>query len=70
MANNNQPQDVTVTSTEEQVMITDLHPGENYSFIVIAINDICPSVPSIPVSARIMEEGISVVLYIYTVVHV
>ena len=58
MAPNNQPQDVTVTSMEEQAMITDLHPGENYSFIVIAINDICPSVPSIPVSVRTMEEGI------------
>jgi len=52
MAPNNQPQDVTVTSMEEQAVITDLHPGENYSFIVIAINDICPSIPSIPVSAR------------------
>ena len=58
MAPNNQPRDVTVTSMEEQAMINDLHPGENYSFIVIAINDICPSVPSTPVSVRTMEEGI------------
>ena len=57
MAPNNQPQDVTVTSMEEQAMITDLHPGENYTFTVIAINDICPSVPSTPVSVRTMEEG-------------
>ena len=58
MAPNNQPQDVTVSSMERQAMIPDLHPGENYSFIVIAINDICASVPSIPVSVRTMEEGI------------
>jgi len=58
MAPNNQPQDVTVTSMEEQAMITDLYPGENYSFIVIAINDICPSEPSVAVSVRTMEEGV------------
>ncbi|XP_065904155.1 cell adhesion molecule DSCAML1-like isoform X2 [Dysidea avara] len=57
MAPNDQPQDVTVTSMEKQTMITDLHPGENYNFIVIAINDICPSVPSVPVSVRTMEEA-------------
>ena len=57
MAPISRPQDVTVTSVEEQTMITDLHPGENYTFIVIAINDICPSVPSIPVSVRTMNEG-------------
>jgi len=59
-APNNQPQDVTVTSMKEQVMITDLHPAESYSFIVIAYNDICPSVPSEPVNVRTMEEGIIV----------
>ena len=53
-----EPQNVTVTSMEEQAMITSLHPGENYTFIVIAINDICPSVPSTPVSETTMEEGI------------
>jgi len=58
MAPNNQPQDVTVTSVEEQAMIPNLHPGENYSFIVIAINDICPSEPSMAVSGRTMEEGV------------
>ena len=58
MAPNNQPQDVTVTSMEEQVMITDLHPGENYGFIVIAYNDICPSIPSEPANVRTMEKGI------------
>ena len=55
-----EPQDVTVTSMEEQAMITSRHPGEDYTFIVIAINDICPSTPSIPVSVRTMEEGIVV----------
>ena len=54
------PQDVTVTSMMEQATITSLHPGENYTFIVIAINDICPSTPSMPISVRTMEEGIVV----------
>jgi len=58
MVPNNQPQDVIVTSMKEQTMITDLHPGQNYSFIVIAINNICPSTPSTPVSVKTMEEGI------------
>jgi len=31
-----EPQDVTVTSMEEQAMITHLHPGKDYTFIVIA----------------------------------
>jgi len=65
MASNNRPQDVTVTIMVEQTMITDLHPGENYSFSVIAINDICPSVPSIPVSVRTMEEGMLVCKLLY-----
>ena len=51
------PQDVTVDSTEEQVMITGLHPGEVYTFTVIAINNICPSQSSLPVSMSTMEEG-------------
>lgn len=53
----NVSQNVTVTSTEEQVTITDLHPGEYYTFIIVAINDICPSQPSEPVSMRTLEEG-------------
>ena len=48
---------VTVTSMEEQVMITDLHPGEVYIFTIIAINNICPSQPSLPARMRTMEEG-------------
>ena len=54
---NNVSQNVTVSSTMEQVMITNLHPGENYTFIIIAINDICPSQPSEPASVRTLEEG-------------
>jgi len=48
---------VTVNSGVEQVLVTNLHPGENYSFTIIAYNDICPSQPSEPVSVRTMEEG-------------
>ena len=54
---NDLPQNVTVDSREEQVMITGLHPGEVYTFTVIAINNICPSQPSLPVSMSTMEEG-------------
>ena len=49
---NGVPQNVTVSSAEEQVTITDLHP-----FTIIAINDICPSQPSVPATVRTMEEG-------------
>ena len=54
---NGVPQNVTVTSTEEQVTITGLHPGEYYTFTIIAINNICPSQPSEPISMRTLEEG-------------
>ena len=52
-------QNVTVSSTEEQVTIVDLLPGENYTFTIIAINNICPSLPSVPATVRTMEEGMS-----------
>ena len=54
---NGVPQSVTVSSTEEQVIITNLHPGEFYTFTIIAINNICPSQPSLPESMRTLEEG-------------
>ena len=54
---NGVPQNVTVSSAEEQVKITDLHPGEYYTFTIIAINDICPSQSSVPASMRTAEEG-------------
>ena len=50
--------DVTVSNAEEHVMITNLHPGENYTFTVVAVNDICPSQPSKPASVQTVEEGI------------
>ena len=50
---------MTVSSTEEQVTIVDLLPGENYTFTIIAINNICPSLPSVPATVRTMEEGMS-----------
>ena len=53
----NVTQNVTVTSIEEQVTINNLHPGEYFTFTVIAINDICPSQPSLPASMRTLEEG-------------
>ena len=48
---------VTVTSMEEQVMITGLHPGVVYTFTIIAINNICPSQPSQSAGMHTMEEG-------------
>ena len=54
---NNVKQNVMVSSAEEQVTITGLHPGEYYTFTIIAINDICPSQPSVPANVRTMEEG-------------
>ena len=54
---NNVTQNVTITSVEGPVMINDLHPGEYYTFTIIAINSICPSQPSLPASVRTLEEG-------------
>ena len=54
---NNVTQNVTVSSVEEQVMITGLYPGEVYTFIIIAINNICLSQASLPVDVNTMEEG-------------
>ena len=54
----NVTQNVTVSSEKEQVMITGLHPGEVYTFVIIAINNVCPSQASSPVSVRTMEEGV------------
>ena len=57
MANGGIPQDVTVNSIEEEVNITNLHPGEYYTFTIIAINEICPSQPSKPATICTLEEG-------------
>ena len=54
---NGVPQNVTFSSTEEQVTITGLHPGEYYTFTIIAINGICTSQPSVPAIVCTMEEG-------------
>ena len=54
---NNVTKNLTAFSTEEQVTITNLHPGEYYTFTIIAINDICPSQPSEPATVHTMEEG-------------
>ena len=53
----NVAQNVTVSSEKEQVMITSLQPGEVYTFVIIAINNVCPSQASLPASMRTMEEG-------------
>ena len=68
---NGVPQNVTIPSTEEQYPITGLYPGEYYTFTIIAINDICPSQPSVPATVRTMEEGMYVMMTIlYDPIHV
>ena len=48
---------VTVASSDEVHVITGLHPGVEYVFTVIAINDIGESVPSDEERATTLEEG-------------
>ena len=48
---------VTISSIEETVVITGLHPGVEYTFTVIAINSIGESVPSDEERATTLEEG-------------
>jgi len=50
-------QNVTIVSMEEQIIITNLHPGEVYMFTIIAINNICHSQSSLPASVHTTEEG-------------
>ena len=46
-----------VNTTTEMATITDLFPGVNYTFTVIAYNEIGPSVPSDPLTVRTLDEG-------------
>ena len=48
---------VTIASSDEAVVIAGLHPGVEYIFTVIAINDIGESVPSEEERATTLEEG-------------
>ena len=48
---------VTVMSTEETVVVTGLHPGVEYIFTVVVVNDIGESVPSDAKRATTLEEG-------------
>ena len=44
-----------VNTTIEMATITDLFPGVDYTFTVIAYNEIGPSVPSDPLTVRIVD---------------
>ena len=46
-----------VNTTIEIANITDLFPGVDYTFTVIAYNEIGPSVPSDPLTVRTLDEG-------------
>ena len=48
---------VMVNMPIEMATITDLFPGVNYTFSVVAINDIGPSVASDPLPVRTLDEG-------------
>ena len=50
---------VVLTSTNETLTleVTDLHPGVEYVFTVVAVNDIGDSQPSEPEVATTLEEG-------------
>lgn len=48
---------VVNTSAVESATITGLFPGADYTFIVIAINEIGPSLPSAPLLVRTLDEG-------------
>ena len=48
---------VNVISDDAAVVISGLHPGVEYVFTVIAINDIGESVPSEEERATTLEEG-------------
>ena len=43
----------------EMVVVTGLHPGVSYAFVVTAINGIGPSRPSSPAIVTTEEEGMS-----------
>ena len=47
---------VNVSGSIEQAFITDLHPGEEYTFTVDAFNDIGVSTISEPLTQRTDEE--------------
>ena len=46
-----------INSTEETVVVTGLHPGVEYVFTVVAVNDIGDSLPSDPLVATTLEES-------------
>ena len=49
--------EMMVNGTEEMVTITELLAGVNYTFTVIAFNEIGASAPSEPLTVRTLEEG-------------
>ena len=48
-----------INTTDEMVMITGLHPGVTYNFMVVAFNEIGDSAPSNIASITTLEEGMS-----------
>ncbi len=54
---------LTVDDTE-MITIADLHPGETYTFTVIAINEEGNSDMSAPLTIRTLEEGIKLHVHV------
>ena len=48
---------VVLETTEEMVVVRGLHPGVEYTFTVVAVNDIGDSQASDPVMATTLEES-------------
>ena len=48
---------VMLVTTEETVVVEGLHPGVEYTFTVVAVNDIGDSRASDPVMATTLEES-------------
>ena len=58
-----------VTETVTKADIVELLPGVNYSFTVVAINDIGESKPSLPLEVRTTDEGMKTFIYILMDIH-
>ena len=49
--------DIVLETTEKMVVVEGLHPGVEYTFTVVAVNDIGDSQVSDPVMATTLEES-------------
>ena len=50
-------ENVVLSTSRERLVVTGLHPGVQYIFTVVAVNEIGDSLPSDPETTRTLEEG-------------